>query len=64
MVAPMAVSSAAPAAGTWVATVRQRFPEVAEALELTQGMNTVARQASPGTVLVIERDGTNVCVEH
>jgi hypothetical protein len=40
------------------------FPDAAESLELTQGMNTVARHAAAGTVLVVERMGTHICVKH
>ena len=64
VIAPMAVSSAAPAGGTWGCYYASGFPEADDAWETTQGMNTIARHAPAGSVVVIEHEGTRVCVKH
>ena len=64
VIAPMAVSKAAPAAGTWGCYRASAFPNAEEALETTQGMNTVARHAPAGTVVVVEQMGSKVCIKH
>jgi hypothetical protein len=65
VIAPMAVSKAAPAAGTWGCYRSAAFPEAVEDPETTQGMNAIAPQAPAGAVLVVEQPkGGRVCVKH